>query len=101
MALLLLVMSSKGIQAQQWADTVVLVSLDGFRSTYVDDYDTPFLDALITSGVHSPEGMIPVFPTSTFPNHYSMATGLYPPRPWNRVKHVFRPGYRRMVLYLK
>jgi len=78
MALLLLVMSSKGIQAQQWADTVVLVSLDGFRSTYVDDYDTPFLDALITSGVHSPEGMIPVFPTSTFPNHYSMATGLYP-----------------------
>ena len=78
MALLLLVMSSKGIQAQQWADTVVLVSLDGFRSSYVDDYDTPFLDALITSGVHSREGMIPVFPTSTFPNHYSMATGLYP-----------------------
>jgi len=77
-ALLLLVMSSKGIQAQQWADTVILVSLDGFRSTYVDDYDTPSLDALITSGVHAPEGMIPVFPTSTFPNHYSMATGLYP-----------------------
>ena len=51
MALLLLVMLSKGIQAQQWADTVVLVSLDGFRSTYVDDYDISFLDALIGSGV--------------------------------------------------
>ena len=77
-ALLLIVLSPKGIAAQQWADTVVLVSLDGFRSTYVDEYETPFLDALVASGVHAPEGMIPVFPTSTFPNHYSMATGLYP-----------------------
>ena len=78
MALLAFFSGPLSAQAQSGADTVVLVSLDGFKSSYLEDYETPFLDSLITAGVHAPEGMIPVFPTSTFPNHYSMATGLYP-----------------------
>lgn len=56
---------------------VVVLSLDGFRWDYPDLTDTPTLDSIARAGVRA-EGFIPVFPTKTFPNHYSMATGLYP-----------------------
>jgi predicted AlkP superfamily pyrophosphatase or phosphodiesterase len=56
---------------------LVLVSIDGFRWDYQDRYDTPALDRIAANGVRA-ERMIPVFPTLTFPNHYSIATGLYP-----------------------
>jgi predicted AlkP superfamily pyrophosphatase or phosphodiesterase len=55
---------------------VILISFDGFRPDYVEKYNTPHLDAIIRNGVKA-EGMIPVFPTKTFPNHYSIVTGLY------------------------
>jgi predicted AlkP superfamily pyrophosphatase or phosphodiesterase len=55
---------------------VLLISLDGFMPGYLDSIDTPALDRLIAGGILS-EGMIPVFPTKTFPNHYSLVTGLY------------------------
>lgn len=58
--------------------TLLLISFDGFRADFVDRYPTPDLDRLIESGVVAREGMIPVFPTLTFPNHYSIVTGLYP-----------------------
>jgi predicted AlkP superfamily pyrophosphatase or phosphodiesterase len=57
--------------------TLILVSFDGFRWDYLEHTETPNLDRLIARGVHA-EGMIPVFPSSTFPSHYSMVTGLYP-----------------------
>ena len=59
--------------------TVILVSLDGFRWDFRDIGNTPTLDSLARVGVTA-EHMIPVFPTMTFPSHYSMATGLYPER---------------------
>jgi ectonucleotide pyrophosphatase/phosphodiesterase family member 5 len=55
---------------------VLLISFDGFRPDYIDLYDTPNLDLLIHDGVRA-ESMIPVYPTKTFPNHYSIVTGLY------------------------
>lgn len=55
---------------------LILISFDGFRPDYVDTYNTPILDAFIRNGVRA-EGMEPVFPTKTFPNHYSVVTGLY------------------------
>ncbi len=55
---------------------VLLISFDGFRSDYLDWYDTPNMDSFINKGVKS-EGLIPVFVSKTFPNHYSIATGLY------------------------
>ena len=55
---------------------VLLVSFDGFRSDYIDWYKTPNMDAFINGGVRS-EGLIPVFVSKTFPNHYSLATGLH------------------------
>ncbi|MCX6255344.1 MAG: ectonucleotide pyrophosphatase/phosphodiesterase [Bacteroidia bacterium] len=56
---------------------VVLVSLDGFRWDYNKLYFTPNLDKLAKDGVNA-ERMISSFPTVTFPNHYTIATGLYP-----------------------
>jgi predicted AlkP superfamily pyrophosphatase or phosphodiesterase len=58
---------------------VVLVSLDGFRSDYLDRSLTPALARLAEAGVRA-RALVPVFPTTTFPNHYSLVTGLTPAR---------------------
>jgi predicted AlkP superfamily pyrophosphatase or phosphodiesterase len=55
---------------------VVLVSLDAFRWDYNKLYKTPNLNKMAQEGVNA-ERMISSFPTVTFPNHYSIATGLY------------------------
>ena len=57
--------------------TILLIALDGFRWDYRSLADTPNLDRLVATGVTA-EGLIPVFPTKTFPNSYSIVTGLYP-----------------------
>ena len=59
--------------------TLILVSLDGFRWDYLDKVETPNLRALAAEGVRA-DGLIPVFPSKTFPSHYSIVTGLYPAR---------------------
>ncbi len=66
-------------EVQVATPTVILVSLDGFRWDFREVGNTPTLDSLAEVGVTA-ERMIPVFPTMTFPSHYSMATGLYPER---------------------
>ncbi|MEX0823334.1 MAG: ectonucleotide pyrophosphatase/phosphodiesterase [Balneolaceae bacterium] len=55
---------------------VLLISIDGFMPQYMERYETPSLDYLADEGVLA-EYMTPVFPTKTFPNHYSIVTGLY------------------------
>ncbi|MCB0664847.1 MAG: alkaline phosphatase family protein [Saprospiraceae bacterium] len=55
----------------------LLISMDGFRNDYLDSFDTPNLDQIAQHGLQA-EALIPVFPTKTFPNHYSIVTGLYP-----------------------
>ncbi|PIN08386.1 Type I phosphodiesterase/nucleotide pyrophosphatase [Handroanthus impetiginosus] len=57
---------------------VLLISSDGFRFGYQFKTDTPNIDKLIKNGTEAELGLIPVFPTLTFPNHYSIVTGLYP-----------------------
>lgn len=57
--------------------TVILISLDGFRYDYIDKFNPPTLNKLAKDGVRA-KWMIPSFPTKTFPNHYTIATGLYP-----------------------
>lgn len=54
----------------------VIISLDGFRWDYPQWYNTPFLDFMAQKGVAS--GLVPSYPSKTFPNHYALATGLYP-----------------------
>ena len=55
---------------------VLLVSMDGFRADYLEIIDTPNFDKMAKNGVQS-EGLKPVFISKTFPNHYSIATGMY------------------------
>ncbi len=55
---------------------VLLVSFDGFRADYLEWYPTPNFHQLATQGVRA-EGLRPVFISKTFPNHYSIATGMY------------------------
>lgn len=55
---------------------VLLISIDGFMPEYYQKFDTPSLDRLASTGVLA-DYMIPVFPTKTFPNHYTIVTGLY------------------------
>ena len=57
---------------------VLLVSLDGFRYDYPKKYGAPHLMELAARGASAPQGMRPVYPSLTFPNHYSIITGLYP-----------------------
>ena len=53
-----------------------MVSFDGFRYDFTNMADTPNFDGVAAEGVKA-EALIPVFPSLTFPNHYSIATGAY------------------------
>jgi predicted AlkP superfamily pyrophosphatase or phosphodiesterase len=56
---------------------VILISIDGFRWDYLEKYDAPVLQQLAAEGVRA-ERMNPSFPSKTFPNHYTLVTGLRP-----------------------
>jgi predicted AlkP superfamily pyrophosphatase or phosphodiesterase len=66
------------VAAQLAKPYVVLVSLDGFRYDYAERYGAKNLLALARRGASAPKGMIPSYPSVTFPNHYTLVTGLYP-----------------------
>ena len=59
---------------------LLVISMDGFKPSYITDFfaSTPNLRSLMSSGI-SASRLNPVFPSSTFPNHFSLVTGLYPP----------------------
>ena len=63
----------------QPANTVVLISIDGLRSDAIGSGRMPTLDGLARQGVQA-EWMTPSYPTLTFPNHYTLVTGLRPDR---------------------
>lgn len=66
------------LQAQNSKDNyVVLVSMDGFRWDYGKHFNLPNLKKIEKEGVHA-KSMKPSYPSKTFPNHYSIVTGLYP-----------------------
>src|ERR1700761_3906039 len=78
----LLLAACLGLAPQSFAqsgpkpDLLILVSIDGFRSDYLTHGKTPVLQALADQGVQAP--MHPSFPSETFPNHYTLVTGLRP-----------------------
>jgi len=72
--------------------TVLLISLDGFRWDYLEKAATPNLDRLVSTGVKA-RALIPVFPTMTFPNHYTIVTGLYPENHGIIANTMFDPAY--------
>jgi predicted AlkP superfamily pyrophosphatase or phosphodiesterase len=64
--------------AEMRAPVTILVSIDGVRPDYLSRGITPNLNALAAAGVKAE--MRPSFPTKTFPNHYTIVTGLRPDR---------------------
>jgi predicted AlkP superfamily pyrophosphatase or phosphodiesterase len=83
---------------------VILISLDGFRWDYVEKYQPPHLSTFINNGVKA-QSLIPSFPSKTFPNHYTIATGMYPDQHGiignsfysNEKKVTYNIGNREMV----
>lgn len=63
--------------AQEDKPYVILISADGFRYDYAEKYKAGHLLAFANEGVKA-SSMIPSFPSTTYPNHYAMVTGLYP-----------------------
>lgn len=61
----------------QQRNYTILISFDAFRWDYPDRGLTPNLDFIRKNGVHA-LSLQPCFPSKTFPNHYSIATGMYP-----------------------
>jgi len=55
---------------------VVMLSFDGFRADYPDRWPLPALAAMRREGAHA-QGLVPTFPSKTFPNHFSIVTGMY------------------------
>lgn len=72
------------------APYVVLVSLDGFRHDYPERFPTPHLRRLAARGARG-AALVPVFPTKTFSNHYSLATGMYAGRHGVVANEVYDP----------
>lgn len=74
--LFLVVLLMSGMVSALAKKTTIVISCDGFRWDYSEMYDTPFLDLMARQGVKGE--LVPSFPSKTFPNHYTLATGLRP-----------------------
>jgi predicted AlkP superfamily pyrophosphatase or phosphodiesterase len=66
-----------GSAQERAAPIVILISFDGWRWDYMARTQVPNLQEMASRGVRA-EALIPVFPSKTFPNHYTIVTGLYP-----------------------
>jgi predicted AlkP superfamily pyrophosphatase or phosphodiesterase len=64
-------------QGEEDVPYVILISFDGFRYDYPELFGPPNFQAFAKSGTQA-AGLIPSFPSKTFPNHYTLVTGLYP-----------------------
>ena len=60
-------------------EPLLLISIDALRADYLGKGDTPHLDRLARQGVRA-EWMNPSYPALTFPNHFTLVTGLRPDR---------------------
>jgi predicted AlkP superfamily pyrophosphatase or phosphodiesterase len=73
--------------------TVILISLDGFRYDYLNLYRPANLNSLAAGGVRA-RWMTPSFPSKTFPNHYTIATGLYPQNHGIVENNIYDPVFK-------
>lgn len=77
---------------------LLVVSFDGFRYDYINKNVTPTLLSLHGKGVHS-QYMRNVFITKTFPNHHSIATGLFPSSHGVMASSVYDERYGKVISY--
>ncbi len=89
---------SGGVNAPEQRDkpSLILVSIDGLGADVAESAATPALDRLAARGLRV-TALVPVYPTVTFPNHYSIATGLYPAEHGIVANHF--PGTERTGWY--
>lgn len=80
------------IDAQNFTPYTILLSFDGFRWDYSQRGITPTLDMIAKNGV-SAISLQPCFPTKTFPNHYTIVTGLYPQNHGLISNNMYDPFY--------
>lgn len=73
----LALISFQSFAQQKTKPKVILISLDGFRYDYVNRFQPENITRFIENGVAA-KSLIPSFPTKTFPNHYTIATGMRP-----------------------
>lgn len=78
---------------------LILISIDGFRPDYLDRGLTPRLLLLAQDGVRAE--MRPSFPSLTFPNHYTLVTGLRPDRHGIVNNQMEDPGHPGVVFTLR
>ncbi len=76
---------------------LLLISIDAFRADYLDRGLTPTLAMLAQTGVHA-DAMQPSFPSLTFPNHYTLVTGLVPDHHGIVNNTMFDPALGRFSL---
>ncbi len=74
---------------------VIVVSFDGFRYDYADKTDTPNFDYMKEHGTKA-ESFRPIFPSKTFPNHYSIATGAYAGTHGLMANHFYSSKYHEV-----
>ncbi|MCL6260811.1 ectonucleotide pyrophosphatase/phosphodiesterase [Aquiflexum sp. TKW24L] len=72
-----LILLNSPVFSQEKDQYVIMISLDGFRHDYVQRFKPENLSKFIENGTAA-EALIPSFPSKTFPNHYTIATGLKP-----------------------
>jgi predicted AlkP superfamily pyrophosphatase or phosphodiesterase len=81
-----IIMRKKPIVKDQTQNTVIMISVDGFRWDYIDQFSDacPNIRNRLLKGVNTinragvrAQKLIPIFPTKTFPNHFTLVTGLY------------------------
>jgi predicted AlkP superfamily pyrophosphatase or phosphodiesterase len=77
---------------------VILVSIDGFRWDYFDKYHPAELGRLAADGVHA-RRMTSSFPSLTFPNHYTIVTGLRPEHHGIVANTFFDPELKEKFYY--
>lgn len=77
---------------------VILVSLDGFKAEYLDRWDLPNFTRAAARGARA-RWMQPVFPSLTFPNHYSLVSGVHPQKHGIVGNRFWDPERRQQYIY--
>ncbi|WP_029087815.1 ectonucleotide pyrophosphatase/phosphodiesterase [Brevundimonas aveniformis] len=93
--LLLILVALAGLATPALARPVILIGIDGFRADFLDRGLTPTLSRLAAEGTVAEGGMRPSFPSVTYPNFYTLATGRHPDHHglvYNRMRDPDLPG---------
>ena len=77
---------------------VILVSLDGFKPEYLDRWDLPNFKRAVARGTRA-RWMQPVFPSLTFPNHYSLVSGVHPQKHGIVGNRFWDPALKQQYIY--